>query len=195
MRVVVALACCLGLLAAVQVGVTRRARSNASADTCGLVGIVLLGQPHAVKATAIWCVSSGLLQALPPKPSPYGLLQLEGPVSTASLASPQGKRHHHSQNHKKSHYKDSHYGDSPSYAPYDSQYPSYESQYPPHDSYYMQGPHDSYWDPRYQAKAELIACVKAATAIFDKDDTSTWEAAGEFLAHCLEQHLGGCHDV
>jgi hypothetical protein len=88
------------------------------------------------------------------------------------------------------------YQDTPSYAPYEpAQYPQHDSYYPQHDSYYREGPHDSYWDPRYQAKAELIACIKAAAGIFDREDSNTWEEAGAFLAHCLEQHLGGCHDL
>lgn len=56
-------------------------------------------------------------------------------------------------------------------------------------------PHDHhYWHGRRSVKAELLACLQAAVAGFDKDNTATWTPAAEKVAACVAQFFDGCHD-
>lgn len=80
-----------------------------------------------------------------------------------------------------------------SHAPEDS-YP-HDSHDSYHDESYYTPYGDPYWGPRYRAKGELIACVKYAVDLFDSEDVSTWQGAGEALAECLKEFFHGCSDV
>jgi hypothetical protein len=65
-----------------------------------------------------------------------------------------------------------------------------------HRHHHHHDPSDrAYWERRHSAKSELLRCLQIAHDDCDISSTYSLKATGKRIAHCLLDHLTGCHDV
>lgn len=65
-----------------------------------------------------------------------------------------------------------------------------------HGRHHHHDPNDhTYWHRRHSIKSEMLHCLKLAKDDCDLSSTYSLEIAGKRIAHCLLDHLEGCHDV